>query len=130
MPSLVLKNKGTKEAHINFKLSIKPIIKKLLMTIYILIIVMWLMFFKVIVGSGKSMLPTIPQKALLLCIKQSNYEVGDVVNYQTDHYNVVHRIISKQDNGNSVKFQMKGDGNTTVDNYLITKENIKCRVLL
>lgn len=95
-----------------------------------MIILAWLLFFKIIIGSGNSMMPTIPNRAILLCMKQRDYKVGDIVNYQIGKYSVVHRIIAIQDDGVLVQYQLKGDGNKSPDKYLITKTNIKCKVLI
>ena len=104
--------------------------KKALLTVWALLIITWLCLFKIIIGSGKSMLPTISNKAILLCMKQQNYKVGDIINYQIDKYSIVHRIIEIKDDGVVVQYKVKGDGNKQADGYLITKTNIKCKVLI
>ena len=75
------------------------------------------------------MQPTIGSKAILLCMKKQNYKVGDIINYQLDKYSVVHRIIEIIDDGIITQYKTKGDGNERADGYLITKTNIKCKVL-
>ena len=104
--------------------------KKALLIAWALLIITWLLLFKIIIGSGKSMLPTISNKAILLCMKQQNYKVGDIINYQIDKYSIVHRIIEIKDDGVVIQYRVKGDGNKQADGYLITKTNIKCKVLI
>lgn len=104
-------------------------IYKIILIISGLLIITWLCLFKIIIGCGNSMLPTISNKAILLCMKQRNYKVGDIVYYQLDKYNVVHRIIEIKDDGSLIQYKTRGDGNEQADGYLITKTNIKCKVL-
>lgn len=105
------------------------IYKKILIIGSGLLIITCLLLFKIVIGSGNSMQPTIGSKAILLCMKKQNYKVGDIIFYQIDKYNIVHRIIKIKDDGVVIQYQTKGDGNELADGYLITKTNIKCKVL-
>ena len=84
---------------------------------------------KIIIGSGASMQPTYPKFKLLLCVKQKDYKVGDIVSYKLDKHKVVHRITAIIDDGVVIQYQTKGDGNELKDRYLITKTNIKCKII-
>ncbi len=75
------------------------------------------------------MLPTYPNKALLFCIKTNDYKKGDIVFYQIDKINVIHRIVDIKDDGIIKQYKLKGDNNTYADGYLITSTNIKCKVI-
>lgn len=105
--------------------------KKELIILHIFFIILLLIFtnIKIIIGSGESMLPTIPTKKILLCIKNKDYKVGDIISYKLDKHKVVHRITAIIDDGTIIQYQTKGDGNDTQDRYLITKTNIKCKIL-
>ena len=84
---------------------------------------------KIIIGSGASMQPTYPNFKLLLCIKNKDYKVGDIVSYKLDKHKVVHRITAIIDDGILTQYQTKGDGNTGTDRYLITRTNIECKII-
>lgn len=105
--------------------------KKELIILHIFFIILLVIFtnIKIIIGSGESMLPTIPTKKILLCIKKSNYEVNDIILYKIDKHKVVHRITAIIDDGVITQYQTQGDGNELADRYLITKTNITCKVI-
>jgi|SRR5574344_33699 signal peptidase I len=104
--------------------------KKAIITTMICFIVLLLFTqIKIIIGLGGSMEPTYPKFKILLCIKTKNYEVDDVVYYKIDKHRVVHRIITKIDDGIITQYQTKGDGNELTDRYLITKTNIECKII-
>lgn len=103
--------------------------KIILFHIYFIVLLLAFLNIKIIIGSGDSMLPTIPSKKILLCIKNTKYEVNDIVFYKLDNHNVVHRIIAIIDDGTVIQYQTKGDGNNAPDRYLITKTNIKCEII-
>lgn len=103
--------------------------KIILFHICFIVLLLAFLNIKIIIGSGDSMLPTIPSKKILLCIKNTKYEVNDIVFYKLDNHNVVHRIIAIIDDGTVIQYQTKGDGNATPDRYLITKTNIKCEII-
>lgn len=84
---------------------------------------------RIILGAGVSMYPTYPKFKLLLCVKQKEYKVNDIIFYKLDKHNVVHRIISVIDDGVVTQYQTKGDGNKNKDRYLITKTNIVCKIV-
>lgn len=105
---------------------------KIEMIIWGIVLVLALMFalnYKVVFGSGKSMLPTIKEKQILLCKKQKDYKVNDIVFFKLNGIPVVHRIINVVDYGNVKAYTTKGDGNDSADMFGIYKENIVCRVV-
>lgn len=85
--------------------------------------------YKIVIGMGDSMRPTYPKFKLLLCKKQKSYEVDDIIFYKLDKHKVVHRITAIIDDGVVIQYQTKGDGNKLKDRYLITKTNIKCKII-
>lgn len=80
-------------------------------------------------GSGASMYPTYDTFKILFCVKQKDYKVDDIIYYKIDNYKVVHRVIAIIDDGTLIQYKAKGDGNNETDRYLITKTNIKCKVV-
>ncbi len=85
--------------------------------------------YKIVIGMGDSMQPTYPRFKILLCKKQKDYKVGDVISYKLDTHKVVHRITAIIDDGVVTQYQTKGDGNKLTDRYLITKTNIQCKII-
>ena len=76
-----------------------------------------------VVQSG-SMEPTFSKGDLLFVIDKQNYDVGDIVVYQSKNILVVHRIIST----NGTKITTKGDANNTADDPF-NAEDIKGTVV-
>ena len=85
--------------------------------------------YKIVIGMGDSMQPTYPRFKILLCKKQKEYQIDDVISYKLDTHKVVHRITAIIDDGVVIQYQTKGDGNKTTDRYLITKTNIECKII-
>lgn len=85
--------------------------------------------FKLVIGMGDSMKPTYPNFKILICKRQKEYKVNDIVSYQLDTHKVVHRIVAVIDDGVVTQYQTKGDGNELKDKYLITKTNIECKII-
>lgn len=95
----------------------------------LLILIIFLILFKIILGFGESMHPTIKSHTPIICSRYSKYDVGDIVYFKLDGKHVVHRIISKTTSGVITYYTTKGDGNESPDGFQIYKENIKCKVL-
>ena len=51
-------------------------------------------------------------------------EVGDVIQYRTEHVNVIHRVYEKYEEGNTKLFITKGDANSGPDDTPILPEQI------
>ncbi len=76
-----------------------------------------------VVLSG-SMEPTLSVNDLVFVHAQDNYEIGDVVVYQSGHSLVIHRIVEMRDDG----YITKGDANNTDDGW-ISPEAVKGRMV-
>ena len=90
--------------------------------------------FKIVIGIGDSMKPTYNSHTPMLCKRQKEYEVGDVVYYVLDGYPITHRIINIDTydlgDGDVIKrYTMKGDNNEYADIFPVFKENIVCKVV-
>ena len=73
-----------------------------------------------------SMSGTIEPNDLIVTHKQNEYQVGDIVTYQTGGTPVTHRIVAVHDNG----YLTKGDANNTDDGADIQKEYVVGKVVL
>lgn len=73
-----------------------------------------------------SMSGAIESNDLIITHKQSEYQVGDIVTYQTGGTPVTHRIVAVNDNG----YRTKGDANNTDDGTDIQKEYVIGKVVL
>jgi len=74
-----------------------------------------------VIVSGKSMLPTLEGKDLVLTHRQPGYERGDLVAYRVAGNLVIHRIVG----GNGVDgYLMQGDNNPAVDPWRPTDADI------
>ena len=77
------------------------------------------------VTSG-SMEPNIKVGEIIIILKTKDYNVGDIVTICTKNNNLItHRIIKKEDKN----YITKGDFNNIQDEDIITKENIKGKVI-
>lgn len=111
--------------------------KKYVMANIILFIVImncifgYLFGYKPFIVVSNSMEPTIKKGDLIIAKKQSNYEVNDVITYQSNNQFVTHRIVDKINDQNSskVSFSTKGDANFSSDLSLITQEDIFGKVV-
>lgn len=106
-------------------MKIKRIVPLLVCTVVLILFTKY----KIVIGMGDSMQPTYPNFKILLCVKQKDYKVGDIISYKLDKHKVVHRITAIIDDGVITQYQTKGDGNKLKDRYLITKTNIECKVI-
>lgn len=73
-----------------------------------------------------SMSGAIEPNDLIVTHKQNEYEVGDIITYQTGGTPVTHRIVAVHDNG----YLTKGDANNTDDGADIQKEYVIGKVVL
>ncbi len=77
-----------------------------------------------------SMVPTFSRGAVVISVKLdekgiNNLKVGDIIQYQTDSGDVIHRIIEiKKDEKGNLLFQTKGDNNSAPDSNLVQPEQI------
>lgn len=115
----------------SFIKSLKPITIGAL--IFFIIELIFFSQFKIIIGSGMSMYPTIKDKTLLLCKYTNNYKVGDIVHYRIGNKPIVHRIIqiteySMTDGGILKVYKIKGDNNKEPDTFEVYDENIICKI--
>ncbi len=96
--------------------------------IYILLIIYLLIFIPSLWGKkplmviSGSMEPTLKVGGILYYekIDLNDFDEGDILVYQTKEHIISHRIVDITENG----FITKGDVNNTVDNYLITNNQI------
>jgi signal peptidase I len=79
-------------------------------------------------SSGKSMMPSIPL-GLSFELSKSNFdsvEAGDIISYELNGDNIMHRIIEVKEDGGYVA---KGDWNENPDPIKITDEMINAKVV-
>ena len=106
----------------------------IILGILIALEILFLLNFKIVVGMGASMEPTINGNRILLCKYGKDYKVGDIVLYKIDGFPIIHRItnvdIYDQGDGRIVRtYTLKGDNNEKADGFLVYKENIIYKVL-
>lgn len=94
----------------------------ILLIIYLLIFIPSLWGKKPLVVISASMEPTLKVGGILYYekIDLNDFDEGDILVYQTKEHIISHRIVDITENG----FITKGDVNNTVDNYLITNNQI------
>lgn len=94
----------------------------ILLIIYLLIFVPSVFGHKPLVIISGSMEPVLKIGGILYYekININKFDEGDILVYTTKDHIISHRIINITDNG----FVTKGDTNNTVDNYLITNNQI------
>lgn len=94
----------------------------ILLIIYLLIFVPSLWGQKPLVVISGSMEPTLKVGGILYYekINIDDFDEGDILVYQTKEHIISHRIVDITENG----FITKGDINNSVDNYLISNEQI------
>lgn len=102
--------------------------------ILIIIEIVCISKFKIVVGSGLSMVPTIDDHQVLLCEYSKNYQIDDIVLYKVDNIPIVHRIVNITEyhlaDGSIIKlYTMKGDNNPNTDLFETYKENIICKII-
>lgn len=75
----------------------------------------------IILGSGKSMLPTFPELCLIKVktFPYENLEKQMIVIYQYKGALTAHRLVGKTKKG----WKVKGDNNKEIDGCLVTKQN-------
>ena len=72
-----------------------------------------------------SMSPDIEPNDVVVCRKQSDYAVGDVITFQSEGSSVTHRIIAADEEG----YRTKGDANNTADGLPIKKTFVTGKVI-
>lgn len=94
----------------------------ILLIIYLLIFVPSLWGQKPLVVISGSMEPTLKVGGILYYekINIDEFDEGDILVYQTKEHIISHRIVDINENG----FITKGDINNSVDNYLVSDEQI------
>jgi len=77
-----------------------------------------------VVLSG-SMEPTLPVGSIVYSLKNTNYQVKDVISYQVPSgMTVTHRIMEIVEKPEGVFYRVKGDANNTVDSDLIPSQKV------
>ena len=77
--------------------------------------------------SSNSMRPEFEKGDIIFIKKQENYEIGDIITYQTKDNNLVtHRVIEKYGND----YITKGDSNNIEDEEKINPEQIKGKLII
>lgn len=72
------------------------------------------------------MKPTLQQGDFILVQKEKNYQVGEIITYQTkDGYLITHRIIEQGKN----EFITQGDANNCADELTVKQEQIIGKVI-
>ncbi len=80
------------------------------------------------IGSG-SMSPAIEKGDVIILKSMKNEEVrkikkGDVLVYNHDNKIIVHRVIKKSNNGETISFKTKGDYNNAKDSWTVKQEDV------
>ncbi len=80
------------------------------------------------IGSG-SMSPAIEKGDVIVLKSMKNEEVrkikkGDVLVYNHDNKIIVHRVIKKNNNGETISFKTKGDYNNAKDSWTVKQEDV------
>ncbi|MCM0649310.1 signal peptidase I [Clostridium swellfunianum] len=83
-----------------------------------------------VIATG-SMKPMIDPGDMVLVrkLKPDDIKVGDVIKFKSDNIYIFHRIISVKNDEQQVKYETKGDNNSTADRELVAIENIKGKVI-
>lgn len=80
------------------------------------------------IGSG-SMSPAIEKGDVIILKSMKNEETrkikkGDVLVYNHDNKIIVHRVIKKSNNGETISFKTKGDYNNAKDSWIVKQEEV------
>lgn len=80
------------------------------------------------IGSG-SMSPAIEKGDVIILKGMKNEEArkikkGDVLVYNHDNKIIVHRVIKKSNNGETISFKTKGDYNNAKDSWIVKQEDV------
>lgn len=80
------------------------------------------------IGSG-SMSPAIEKGDVIVLRSMKNEEArkikkGDVLVYNHDNKIIVHRVIKKSNNGETISFKTKGDYNNAKDSWIVKQEEV------
>ena len=80
------------------------------------------------IGSG-SMSPAIEKGDVIILKSMKNEETrkikkGDVLVYNHDNKIIVHRVIKKSNNGETISFKTKGDYNNAKDSWTVKQEDV------
>lgn len=111
----------------------RKIIINTFLLLFLIVEILCVIKFKIVIGSGISMSPTIKNHQILFCEYTDNYNVDDIVLYKLDGISIVHRIVkvTKYDlsNGSTIEvYTMKGDNNLSTDMFETYRENIVCKI--
>lgn len=91
----------------------------------------WGGFTGLIIVQGQSMEPTYSTGDVVITLRQSTYEVGDVISYAVPDgqpgagANVIHRVYSVDTSGEFPIYTTIGDNNDTADQWAIPPENVR-----
>lgn len=117
---------------------LKKIEKFFILTLFIVLIIILIIkvFFpnkinqifkyNILIVQSNSMYPELEKGNILICKKQKEYEVGDIITFIEDKYLITHRVFDKKEDS----FVTKGDYNNTCDEQTVTKENIVGKIIL
>ena len=72
-----------------------------------------------------SMIPEIETQEVVILWKNNDYKENDIITYKTNNYFITHRIVGKTQQG----YITKGDFNNAEDEQIVTKEQIKGKVI-
>lgn len=105
-----------------------------ILLIILLLKILLLFKFKLAIGMGDSMLPTLKNPSVVICMYTDNYEVGDIVMYELEGTQIMHRITQitthSLSDGTQVRtYQLKGDNNPEPDIFEVYHDNIKCKAI-
>lgn len=80
-----------------------------------------------LIVKSESMYPILKKNDIIIIKTQKNYNLNDVITYEDEDCNLItHRIVKIENEG----FIMKGDNNTSNDEKIVKKENIKGKMIL
>lgn len=79
---------------------------------------------------SNSMRDTLSRGDIVIIKKgNNNLKVGDIIEFHSDNMLIVHRIVEIDNKNNNIFYSTKGDNNEYKDISLLTKENIKGKVI-
>ena len=135
MYSIVLFYDKAEDKYIkNKKNSVKDWVSIAITSLIVIVIVYFISgkfhYYAIAVGSG-SMAPAI-NKGDIVVIERNNYDlkVGDIIAYKYNGVIVVHRLAKVDNDGEEYMYYSQGDANSSMDNYVIKKEDMVGKVRL
>ncbi len=133
MYSIVLFYDKAEDKYIkNKKNSVKDWVSIAITSLIVIVIVYFISgkfhYYAIAVGSG-SMAPAI-NKGDIVVIERNNYDlkVGDIIAYKYNGVIVVHRLVKVDNAGEEYMYYSQGDANSSMDNYVIKKEDMVGKV--